>query len=131
MTLVRMLRGYVGDSFSRVPVMVAFTSDDLVETISIGSGGRRLSMNYGPIDAMVKRERSKHYKASVGHLFIDESQDYIHIDWLKDYLAGHGKELIQNQSIEEFTENLMNAWEVEYVKNLEEAIGDAESDKHE
>lgn len=83
MTLIRQLKGFVnGDFLKKKSILVAFTADR-GETISVKYGQTMFTMPYKPIEQMVERERDKHYKD--GHFIIDETDDYIPVEWLGMY----------------------------------------------
>ena len=102
MTLIRQLKGFVnGDYLKKKSILVAFTADR-GETISVKYGQTMFTMPYKPIEQMVERERDKNYKD--GHFIIDETDEYIPVEWLgmyqnkaRDILNGeyHADQVIQ------------------------------------
>lgn len=83
MTLIRQLKGFVnGDYLKKKSILVAFTADR-GETISMKYGQTMFTMPYKPIEQMVERERDKNYKD--GHFIIDETDEYIPVEWLGMY----------------------------------------------
>ena len=83
MTLIRQLKGFVnGDYLKKKSILVAFTADR-GETISVKYGQTMFTMPYKPIEQMVERERDKNYKD--GHFIIDETDEYIPVEWLGMY----------------------------------------------
>lgn len=83
MTLIRQLKGFVnGDFLKKKSILVAFTADR-GETISVKYGQTMFTMPYKPIEKMAERERDKNYKD--GHFIIDETDEYIPVEWLTDY----------------------------------------------
>lgn len=84
MTLIRQLKGFVNaDVFRKKQITVHFTSDKYGETISFGHGNTQFTLPYKPIEQMVERERAAKYKDS--HFIIDQTDEYIPVDWLTDY----------------------------------------------
>ena len=73
MTLIRKIKGFCSKTgLKRIPITVHFTSDNLGETLSIGSEepGPQYTVKYSDIEQIVARERAKGY--TDGHAIIDE-----------------------------------------------------------
>jgi hypothetical protein len=73
MTLIRKIKGFTSKTgLKKKPLVVHFTSDNLGETLSIGSEELdvQYTVKYSDIERIVAREREKGYKD--GHLIIYE-----------------------------------------------------------
>lgn len=73
MTLIRNIKGFTSKTgLKRVPIVVHFTSDNMGETLSLGSENHnfQITVSYKDIERIVERERAKGYKN--GHDVIDE-----------------------------------------------------------
>lgn len=94
MTLIRYVPGIMEDmddqTFKMVKMLCHFTSDDLGETLSLSYGDLQLTCRYKAVEAIVKKERGYGYRN--GHLIINEADEYIPVDWLKE---NGGKELVE------------------------------------
>lgn len=76
MTLIRKIKGMSNKTgLKLIPLTVHFTSDNLGETLSIGSTeqGVQYTVAYEYIDRIVAREREKGY--TEGHLIIEDDTD--------------------------------------------------------
>ena len=85
MTLIRYVTGIMedpDDGLKKVKMLCHFTSDDLGETLSLSYGDLQLTCRYKEVEAIVKKERGYGYKN--GHLIINEADEYIPVDWLKE-----------------------------------------------
>ena len=115
MTLIRILKGYrEWDLTKKHPIYVAFTSDDRAETLSVGVGKGMATLPYGPIEKMVERERAKGYTWK-GHYIIDETKQYVPIDWMKEYV----KQVNGEFSYQELVEAMIHDWEEECYEEFE------------
>ena len=123
MTLIRVLKCYKSYDFSRKrPIQVAFTADDISETLSIGLGKEMVSLDYLPIQDMVMRERAKGYKAD-GHYVFDETKEFIPAEWLRRY-AGR---VAADCTASELMERIISDWENECYDEIRKEYQNADA----
>ena len=117
MTTIRILKGFKSADFSkRVPIYVAFTSDKIGETLSVGSGKNMYTLKYKPIEEMVKRERG--YKYKNGHYIIDATEDYIPVEFMRKYI----KETTAECSAEDLIEQMVKDYGEEIRQEFENEV---------
>lgn len=107
MTLVRRVQGWIDANVSnKRKVLVHYSCDKLPgrptnETISFSTGGHQLTMKWKPIEAIISKERGYRWKQF--HFIVDESDTFIPVDWIEDWLHEHGQstEMLEDWKSEE------------------------------